>query len=85
VFVYADENEFFCTEHKCLFAIIDNGHVKLGKNGERIAKFPVPEGMTPYHGYPVRGESIGEALLKKWADLQIIEAHTRRRIARCQI
>jgi len=85
VFVYADVNDFVCSKNNCLFAIINDCKTKLGDNGERVAKFPIPKGETPYHGYPVHGEGIDEDLLDKWEKSTIISRPTRRRLAKCQI
>lgn len=55
VFVIANENYFYCSINKCLFSVVNDCKKILGKNGERVAKFP--DTVNPadaWHGYPVK-------------------------------
>ncbi|AYL98723.1 hypothetical protein [Mucilaginibacter celer] len=49
-----DYNCWFSQENNCIFSIIDSAKVTLGKNGEKLAKFPNERNNgEPWHGYPV--------------------------------
>jgi len=53
-----DFNSWFCRKNNCIFAVVDNGQITLGKSGEKLAKFPnVSNGTDPWHGYPVLTEN----------------------------
>jgi hypothetical protein len=50
-------NLWFCEENNCMFSLIDSGNITLGKNGEKLAKFPNDRNEgEPWHGYPVSTE-----------------------------
>src|SRR6185312_17356766 len=45
-----DFNSWFCRKNNCIFAVVDNGQITLGKSGEKLAKFPnVSNGTDPWH------------------------------------
>lgn len=85
VFRIADEPYWFCNSNNCLFSIVDEGRIVLGKNGERLAKFPLPSNLTdPWHGWPVSTaeEKPSEDLLDSWEKDGVITDHLRRKIGR---
>lgn len=48
---------WFCSENNSLFSFVDDCSEILGRNGERVAKFPNDRNPSdPWHGYPVLTE-----------------------------
>jgi hypothetical protein len=85
VFYQCDDVQFYCSKNRCFFAIIDNGHTVLGKDGERLAKFPHTVNVAdPWHGYPVTStyswDKPCDCMLDLWESLKIINSVTKRRI-----
>ena len=64
------KKEWLCEENNCLFSLIDDCNTILGKNGERIAKFPNDKNAEePWHGYPVLTEESQNRPSSKLLDI----------------
>jgi hypothetical protein len=79
------EPTWLCNENNALFSLIDDCKTILGKNGERIAKFPnVKNNNEPWHGYPVLTEEEqnrpSSELLDKISDTGLLSLNVRLKI-----
>lgn len=80
VFRYADEALNIGHSGE-MYAVYDNANEILGKNNERVAKFPKPQNEgDPWHGYPTDDYEFDDELLEAWVTMHYISESTRKRL-----
>lgn len=87
LFEAADMHGWRCFRHHYWAPGDREGRVRLGEQGERLAKFPrnkVPR--SPWHGYPVSPKIDGsrgrptDALLEEWVESRVVTRTFARRL-----
>jgi hypothetical protein len=89
IFCSSDDN-FWHDEKNNYWGVSNQGQTLLGKEGERICKFPCPTNDSDFwHGYPTfsyrKGDAPPDSLVQAWIEQNIVRKETGRKIQKLKI